>query len=159
MPPIATILVSLGSNLNPVQNLRRAIEILQARCRVIQVAGVWETPAVGTTGPNFFNSAVSLLTDQDPISLKFRCLRSIEADLGRVRTSDKYAPRTIDLDPVVIDATVLDERLWSYAYLALPVAELAPNLLHPQTKERLVDIASRLQKLGYAIPHPEVFST
>ncbi len=157
MPPLATILVSLGSNLEPVKNLRRAVEILKMRCHVLQVASAWETPAVGTTGPNFFNSAVSLLTEHDPITLKFRCLRSIEAELGRVRSSDKYAPRTIDLDPVVADATVLDERLWSYAYLALPIAELAPDLPHPQTKERLADIAGRLQSLGFAIPHPEVF--
>jgi 2-amino-4-hydroxy-6-hydroxymethyldihydropteridine diphosphokinase len=157
MPPVATILVSLGSNLQPVDNLRRAVEILKMRCRVLQVASVWETPAVGTTGPNFFNSAVSLLSEYDPITLKYRCLRMIETELGRVRTNDKYAPRTIDLDPVVIDTTVLDERLWSYAYLALPIADLAPDLLHPQTKERLADIAGRLYSLGNATPHPEVY--
>ena len=91
------------------------------------------------------------------MTLKFRVLRPIEVALGRVRTSDKYAPRTIDLDPIVYGETVLDDRLWTYAYLALPAAEILPDLLHPQTKERLADIADRLLKLTHPVPHPGVF--
>ena len=152
------VVISLGSNLDPVEHLRRAVEILQSQIPVLQIATAWETPAVGATGPNFYNSAVSLTSEYDPMSLKFRVLRPIEDELGRVRTGDKHAPRTIDLDPIVYGETILEDRLWTYAYLALPISELLPELLHPQTKERLVDIADRLLKLTHPIPHPEVFT-
>jgi 2-amino-4-hydroxy-6-hydroxymethyldihydropteridine diphosphokinase len=158
MPGRIRIVVSIGSNLEPAMHLRKAVELLEARCMVMQIASAWETPAVGATGPNFYNSAISLLSEYDPMTLKFRVLRPIESELGRIRTSDKYAPRTIDLDPIVYHDTILDDRLWTYAYLAIPIAELAPDLPHPQTKERLADIASRLAQLTHPIPHPEVFA-
>jgi 2-amino-4-hydroxy-6-hydroxymethyldihydropteridine diphosphokinase len=153
----AQLIVSLGSNISPVANLRRAVDLLCARTTVLQVATVWETPPVGTTGPNFYNSAICLLTTADPQTLKDEVLHPLETELGRVRTADKYAPRPIDLDAIVFDDTVLDERLWEYAYLALPIAELCPDLPHPHTHQPLAEIARRLQLTSDAIPHPEVF--
>jgi 2-amino-4-hydroxy-6-hydroxymethyldihydropteridine diphosphokinase len=153
------VIVSLGSNVSPAENLRRAVQLLRSRQTVLQVASVWETPAVGASGPNFYNSAVCLLTSDSPIALKDRVLRPIEAELGRVRTADKFAPRLIDLDPVIVDNTILDEHLWEYAYLALPIAELCPDLTHPQTHDRLFDVARQLQRFSPAILHPEMFET
>jgi 2-amino-4-hydroxy-6-hydroxymethyldihydropteridine diphosphokinase len=157
MTPLSRIIVSLGSNISPVENLRRALERLQARETVLQVATAWETPAVGTIGPNFYNSAVRLLSEKDPTDLKQSVLRPIEQELGRVRTSDKYAPRPIDLDPVLWGDDVLDDRLWEYAYLAVPIAELCPDLINSRTGERLADIASRVQRATQVIAHPELF--
>jgi 2-amino-4-hydroxy-6-hydroxymethyldihydropteridine diphosphokinase len=157
MSQLAHLIVSIGSNVSPVANLRRAVELLSARTTVLQIATAWETPPVGTTGPNFYNSAICLLTPSDPQTLKADLLRPLEAELGRVRTADKYAPRPIDLDPIVYADTILDERLWEYAYLALPIAELCPDLPHPHTHQPLAEIARRLLLTSDAIPHPEVF--
>jgi 2-amino-4-hydroxy-6-hydroxymethyldihydropteridine diphosphokinase len=158
MTPRTRIIVSLGSNISPTENLRWALELLQERETVLQVATVWETPPVGTTGHNFFNSALSLLSEKDPNDLKHAVLRPIETQLGRVRTGDKYAPRPIDLDPILWEDDILDDRLWDFAYLAIPVAELRPDLTDPRTGKRLAEVARRLLCESQAIAHPEVFA-
>ena len=82
-----------------------------------------------------------------------RELRKIEADLGRVRTADKYAPRTIDLDLSLFGDQVLsgsdyqvpDPELTRLAHLAIPLAELAPEYRHPNLEGTLRQIADRLR--------------
>lgn len=71
-------------------------------------------------------------------------LRAIESQLGRVRTGDKFAPHSIDLDVLLMDDTLIDPDLWKYAHLAVPVAELLPEMLHPQDGRRLCDLANDL---------------
>jgi 2-amino-4-hydroxy-6-hydroxymethyldihydropteridine diphosphokinase len=116
----------LGSNLEPEYHLCQAVEILGQLFRVEAVSEVWQSSAVGGRGPDFLNAALILQTGLNPIALKFDVLRPVEAWLGRVRTADKNAPRTIDIDIVAWDAEILDDNLWRYAHLAVPVAELLP---------------------------------
>ncbi len=137
--------ILLGSNIDPNQNLRRAVDMLRLVSPVVRCSSVWRTRAVGSTGPDFLNMALILETELTTEALKFGVLRPIEAKLGRVRTSDKNAPRTIDLDVVVLDDRILDEDLWRRAHLAIPVAELMPALRSPETFELLADVAQRLK--------------
>jgi 7,8-dihydro-6-hydroxymethylpterin-pyrophosphokinase len=82
-----------------------------------------------------------------------RELRKIEADQGRVRTRDKHAPRTIDLDLTLFGDQVLsgsdyqipDPELTRLAHLAIPLAELAPDFRHPNMDGTLGQIADRLR--------------
>lgn len=122
------IYLELGSNINPSENLSLAINILKQLVRVEGISTVWETPAVGSAGPNFLNLAVQIRSVLQPDALKELILRNIEAYLGRKRTTDKYAPRTIDIDIVLVNGKVVDEHLWDYAHLAIPLAELVPDL-------------------------------
>lgn len=134
----------LGSNIRPEVHLPQALNLLRQRAQVFAVSRVWETPPVGTAGPPFYNAAVGLLTDLPPEALKRRLLRPIEAQLGRVRTSDKFAPRTIDLDLVVYANEVLDPEVWQYAHIAVPLSEILPGLRHPKSGETLARCAARL---------------
>lgn len=136
----------LGSNIHPEENLRKAIELLRARTRVLALSNCWESEAIGANGPNFLNIGASILTPLDPEALKTRVLRPIENELGRVRSADKYAPRTMDLDITVFDGQVLDPELWRRAYLAVIFAELLPDLRHPETSESIEAVAERLKK-------------
>ena len=70
----------------------------------------WETQAVGSPGPNFLNTAVKITTGLEMSALKLSVLRSVEQELGRVRTSDKNAPRTIDLDIIVFDDEICESN-------------------------------------------------
>jgi 2-amino-4-hydroxy-6-hydroxymethyldihydropteridine diphosphokinase len=78
-----------------------------------EVAQTWETPAVGSRGPNFLNTAAAVRTQLPPELLKSLVLRRIERQLGRVRTANKNAPRTIDLDILVYEGQVLDPKVWT----------------------------------------------
>ena len=134
----------LGSNIRPEVNLPQALTLLRAQVPVFAVSTVWETPPVGTEGPSFYNAAVGILTDLPPEALKRRLLRPIEAQLGRVRTGDKFAPRPIDIDLVVYASEVLDPEVWRYAHIAIPLSEILPGLRHPQSGETLARVAARL---------------
>lgn len=147
----------LGSNICPEENLPLSIALLQEYCCVQSVSVFWETQAVGTPGPNFLNAAALIETEQDQEPFKWQVLRCIEDMMGRVRTQDKNAPRTIDIDIVTWDQQVVDPHLWTHDYIALPVSSLAPQLIEPATGRSLEMIAQELQKNGQAIPRPELY--
>jgi 2-amino-4-hydroxy-6-hydroxymethyldihydropteridine diphosphokinase len=134
----------LGSNIEPAKNLGRALDLLARHVIIEEVAHTWETPPVGSRGPNFLNTAALVRTQLPPSLLKSLVLRRIERELGRVRTANKNAPRTIDLDILVYEGQVIDPKVWSYAFIAIPLAELLPDLPNEETGESLEQAAKRL---------------
>jgi 2-amino-4-hydroxy-6-hydroxymethyldihydropteridine diphosphokinase len=110
------------------------------------VSGVWKTPAVGSPGPDFLNAAVLISSQLTTGELRNDILRPIENLLGRVRTKDPNAPRTIDLDILIYDGQILDQDLWKYAHTAIPVAEILPTYSDPQSGDQAIVIAERLRK-------------
>jgi 2-amino-4-hydroxy-6-hydroxymethyldihydropteridine diphosphokinase len=148
--------LSLGSNIEPQKNIPAALELLSREVGVEQVSTAWWTPAVGSDGPNFLNAAVRIRTDYPSEVLKKRVLRKIEEELGRVRTRDKYAPRTIDLDILIYDGIEFEKRIWTLAFLAVPLAEILPDYQNRDTGESLAEAAERLKKLPGMYPSSEV---
>jgi 2-amino-4-hydroxy-6-hydroxymethyldihydropteridine diphosphokinase len=138
------IYLELGSNIEPELNLPLAIEILSQMVKVERISTVWETPAVGSSGPNFLNMAVEIQSDLAPDALKHLVLRNIEAYLGRRRTVNKNAPRTIDIDITIVDGKVVDDKLWQHAHVAIPLAELIPDLINESNGESLKRTSERL---------------
>lgn len=145
--------VLLGSNLDPEVNLPRAVAALARLGRILGVSSVYQSPpSARPEQPDFLNAAVLLETGLEPAALQ-RALRNTEAELGRVRRSDRHAARPIDLDLVLygsrIEAgpvTLPDPDLLEHAYAAAPIAELDPEFLHPVVGEALSRIAGRLTK-------------
>jgi 2-amino-4-hydroxy-6-hydroxymethyldihydropteridine diphosphokinase len=154
--------ISLGSNIDPETNLTRAVRLLASHCRVLAVSRVYETRPVGTTDqPNFLNAAVLVETGLRPAALKAQVLAQIEARLGRVRTADKNAARTIDLDISLFNDEVLeiggrripDPEILLYPHIARPLADLAHDYRHPQTGGTLEEIAQTLSVAGLVHRH------
>jgi 2-amino-4-hydroxy-6-hydroxymethyldihydropteridine diphosphokinase len=148
------VFIALGSNIEPESNLPEAVRLLAERFRVRAVSRVYRTAPLGLTAQaDFLNAAVLVETDLPPLALKYDVLRPIEASLGRVRGADKNAPRTIDLDialygDLILDdpahrITIPDPEITTRAYLALPLADLAPDFVHPLAGRRLSEIAAR----------------
>ena len=134
----------LGSNIHPERNLRRALKLLANLTEITARSRVYKTKAVGNEGPDFLNQAVMLTTGLSEDKIKINIINPVEATLKRVRTENKYAPRTIDLDLIILNGKVLDPNLWKYRFIALPVADLLPDLRHPETQKPLREIASVL---------------
>jgi 2-amino-4-hydroxy-6-hydroxymethyldihydropteridine diphosphokinase len=151
MPNNLAILL-LGSNIEREKNIRRALDFLQQNTQVLRQSTVWETEAVGSSGPNFLNVAVEISTALETLAIKSELVQPIEQQLGRVRTANKNAPRTIDVDLIVFNSQVLDEGLWKKAFMALPIAELLPSLPHPENALPLCDIAIQLKSSAFAEP-------
>lgn len=125
----------------------------------VSFSRVYQSAAVGPTPqPDFLNAAAKLLTGLNPSTIRRR-LRIIEAELGRVRSADKFAPRTIDLDlcllgnAIVTSQTLVlpDPGILAHAHIAVPLAELAPDFPHPETGEPLSQIAERLRQVDRLI--------
>jgi 2-amino-4-hydroxy-6-hydroxymethyldihydropteridine diphosphokinase len=146
----------LGSNIDPEENMRRAVAQLREHTRLIALSRCWESEAIGSSGPNFLNMAACIETPLDAAELKEHVLARIEQQLGRVRTADKNAPRTMDLDITLFDGQVRDAHLWERAYLALTIAELLPDLCHPESGETLPQVAARLQSSSSVLPRADM---
>jgi len=149
------VCLMLGSNIEPEKYIPDAVNKLSRLFPVAGVSDAWETPAVGLQGPNFINAAVLLQTYLDPACLKEKVLRPLERRLGRVRNGNKYAPRTIDIDIVTWDDAIVDDSLWNYAHLAVPVAELLP-CFQSEMGEYLEEAAQRLSQATPVRIRPEV---
>ena len=140
----------LGSNIEPASNLKKALELLNCSLSITKTSRIWVTEAVGNKGPDFFNSAVEVKTILNPDQLKKKIISPIEIGLGRIRTSDKYAPRTIDIDIIIFNGNVVDENLWNKVFIALPVSEIFPDLTNISTGETLTETANKLKSSANA---------
>ncbi len=159
MSELHRVYLSIGSNITPEFHLRRAADLLSLHCQVERVSTVWESRAVGTQGPNFLNACTLLLSPFSTAELKAAVLRPVEAALGRVRSEDKNAPRTIDLDIVMTDEKPVNLERWNFPFVVVPMAELVPDLLHPLTYEKLSLAAERMRAETWMLKHPEVLIT
>ncbi len=146
----------LGSNIQPEVYIFKALKELASRFSIERVSTIIETKSEGTSGPNFLNLAVKIRTDSSLDDLKYQKLRCIEDDLGRVRTHDKNAPRTIDIDIMIFDGQVVDHHIWEHIYLAVPLSEIEPQLVDPQSGQDLVSIARQLKKRAFWKARPDI---
>jgi len=152
--------VSLGSNIEPRQNLTRALVELRRRFRVNAISPVYLTAPVGDTNqPDFWNLVVEIENDEPPQKVQ-GALRFIEEILGRHRDLQRpLGPRSVDLDLVLVDGLVgsfgaveLPSQLVAKEpFVAVPLADLAPTLAHPVLKISLDELARTLLAKD---PHP-----
>ena len=137
-------LIGIGSNIEPEDNLQRSLDRLSEQVSIRQLASIWQTPAAGSDGPDYLNSAVLIESFLSLDQLKTNLLSVIEHDLGRLRSDDKSADRTIDLDILMYDGICLDDDLWIQAHVAVPASEIFPDCANPQSGETLSQAALRL---------------
>ena len=135
----------LGSNIQPEKNLTLGLDLLRNKVTIFQTSSVWETPSAGSPGPDFLNLAVLINTSLNASELRAQVLRPLELQLGRVRSTNKDAPRTFDIDIILFDGQLLDQNLWRYAHRAVPVAEILPDY-RSSRGDILKDVASELAK-------------
>lgn len=149
---MAKVYISVGSNIDPLENVRKGLKLLNKSVKILALSTFWMTDPVDSEGqPRFLNGVVEIETELDPADLKFSVLRKVEEKLGRVRTEDKHAPREIDLDIVIYGDTMIDTNgmvlpdpeIESRAFLAVPLYELDPDLILPGTGKKMYEIAGK----------------
>jgi 2-amino-4-hydroxy-6-hydroxymethyldihydropteridine diphosphokinase len=143
----------LGSNIKPERNIPRAVAAIGERETLLGASSVWQSPpADGSDQPDYWNAAVLLRTVKTPAEIYTELIAPIESALGRVRSADAFAPRTMDIDLELYDDRVEEfsgrrlphPDILIRAFVALPLAELSPEKRHPETGETLRSIANRL---------------
>jgi len=121
--------ISLGSNIQPGKNIPEARKKIGAMVRVLSESNFVTTQPIGRPGqPDFINGVMRVETGVDLEELK-QFLKHIEKELGRVRTRDRYSPRTIDLDVVVWNGRVVDRNVKTRGFLKKAVREVWPEVI------------------------------
>lgn len=153
---MARLYLALGSNLGDRRaNLQSALQALPPAVLVRRASPVYETPPWGLTEqPAFLNMVVEAETGLPPLDLLSH-LKRLETQLGRL-PAVRYGPRLIDIDILFYDDLVLDSpgltiphpRLHERAFVLVPLADLAPDLVHPRLGQTLRDLLAAVDASG-----------
>jgi len=122
------VVLGIGSNIEPLANIEKALKKIKEKVSGLKVSRFVETEPLGFKDQaHFLNGAVRFKTESDRDPLK-KWLLSLEDELGRMRTKNRNAPRTIDLDILVWNGKVVDEDVYERDFLQKAIKELAPTL-------------------------------
>lgn len=134
------VFLGIGSNIDAEDNLRLAMRELRARFGAVRLSRVYRNAAFGFDGEDFLNLVVVIETDQAPGEL-LRQIEAIHSLAGRVRDTDRYTSRPLDID-LLLYGDLIDtaaplrlprEDVLRHSFVLRPLAEIAPDFEHPVT--------------------------
>src|SRR5690606_27723284 len=147
------VFVGAGSNIEPEHHLRHAVFALEERFGRMQQSDVYRSPAFGFRGAPFLNMVFAFAVDRPADDVE-RELYDIEYEGGRVLRAERFSSRKLDLDLLLLGATVDPGRrlpredVRRYPFVLAPLTEIAPTLRHPLTGRTLEDEWRRMRERG-----------
>jgi 2-amino-4-hydroxy-6-hydroxymethyldihydropteridine diphosphokinase len=144
---VTQVLVAAGSNVEPLANLRLALDLLAAHYPGLRASVAYRNRAVGFEGEDFVNLVIGFDTAEG-VRAVMEQLHAAEAACGRERHAPKWAPRSMDLDVLLFGDRICDEPglvlprpdLVRRAYMLGPAAEIAPDTRHPTLGSTLAQL-------------------
>lgn len=135
---MAHVYVAIGSNVDPQKNIYKAAKELARLFPGARFSSWYRNRAVGFEGDDFINGVVGFATDA-ALSEVIESLHAVEALCGRPRNAPRWAPRSMDLDVLLYGNAVCAEPsmtlprpdLVKRPYMLGPLAEIAPEVVHP----------------------------
>ena len=162
--------LSLGTNQgNKLENLQNALHLIADKVGTIQkISSIYKTASWGFNGDNFNNICIKVATYQSPETVLSTIL-SIEKELGRKRTNQEgYQNRNIDIDILLFENEIIlsknlivpHSKMLERKFVMVPLAEIAPNALHPIEKKQVhiclqnCDDAAEITKINKQLVRP-----
>ncbi len=145
------VYVGLGSNLERERMIRAAVAALRVQFGEIELSPFYDCASVGFDGSDFLNGVAALTSDQ-AIDRLVASFHAIEDRLGRDRSLPKFASRPIDLDLLLYGDAIVDRpglrvprpEILEYAFVLRPLADLAPDRVHPETGDTMAALWQRM---------------
>lgn len=142
--PSHQIYVGIGSNMKRKYHIEMAVSELKSHFGKLKISPVYESPAVGFKGDNFYNLVIFFESNLSLNEVE-NAVKRIEDKSGRDRTQEKFSARTLDIDLLLFDDCVLHQQginiprdeITQQAFVLKPLYDIAPELIHPETKKNI----------------------
>ena len=155
---MARAFIAAGSNVDPLRNLEHAVAELCREFPGARFSPWYRNRAAGFEGDDFINLVVAIESDL-PVHELLERLHRIEEACGRPRGAPRWAPRSMDLDILLYDDLICDEPqlklprpdLLKRSYMLGPLADLAPQLVHPTAKQTIGELWQHFDKAAHPL--------
>lgn len=162
-PGHVPVYVAAGSNVEPERHLARACAEIRHTWPDARFSRAYRNAAVGFEGPDFINLVVGFTAAQ-PLAQVIERLRAIETQCGRPRYAPKWASRTMDLDVLLYgdlvektaDYTLPRPDLLKRPYMLGPMAEIAPEVVHPTAGKTIGELWAGFDRDGHTMQAVEI---
>ena len=157
-PGHVRVFVAAGSNVEPEKNLARACAEIAHTWHDAHFSRAYRNVAVGFEGPDFINLVLGFSAAQ-PLESVITRLRGIETLCGRPRYAPKWASRTMDLDVLLFgdrvekttEYTLPRPDLLKRPYMLGPLAEIAPEVMHPTEQRTIAELWEAFDRDGHVM--------
>ena len=141
------VFLSLGSNIDPEENLRFACGELKKTFGNIQVSSVYKNKPIGFEGNDFLNMVVKITSTLNPNEI-LNYLHGLEAAIGRDTGTGAFNSRALDIDMILYNNLVHPEKPFKiprqdielYSFVLCPLAEIDPDGIHPVIGKTFKDL-------------------
>jgi 2-amino-4-hydroxy-6-hydroxymethyldihydropteridine diphosphokinase len=145
--PKRRVYLGIGSNVDAEAQIAAGISALREAFEDVRLSAAYRTRAVGFEGQDFINLVAQCTTDMQPLELK-EWLKRLEDRHGRLRDVPKFSDRTLDIDILLYDdlwfrlpgLALPRPEIETFAHVLRPLADLAPELVHPSRGKRLAEM-------------------
>lgn len=136
------VYLSIGCNIDRHRNILSSVRHLERLYSPLTLSSVYQSAAIGFEGADFYNMVAGFETEL-PLERVQASLREIEDLHGRERNNGKFSSRPLDIDLLLFGDLVRHTaefdiprmEIRQYAFVLLPLNEIAADLIHPETGE------------------------
>lgn len=143
---MSLITISLGSNINPSENLKKALDEISKFSKIKIISKIYKSKSVGFEGDDFLNQVIVCEVNSN-LNQTYLQLKTIEKEMGRERNIEKFSDRLIDLDLLTFNDEIHNEEITiphpdilKYAFVLVPLAEICPKLIHPAANKSVEEL-------------------
>jgi 2-amino-4-hydroxy-6-hydroxymethyldihydropteridine diphosphokinase len=163
---MAKIYLGLGSNVEPEKYLKLGMRELGLRFDMLEMSNIYRSKAAGFDGADFLNLVLGFESDLSPSAIH-QVIEDIHKVAGRQRGETRFSARTLDIDLLLYDDLVLDAApirvprtdILKYSFVLGPLAEIAPDLKHPETGRRVAEHWAEFDQQSHPIVAVSVDTT